>query len=298
VAELSAPQGSGEGPFGAAWREHRGYLLGVAYRLVGSVTEAEDMVQEAYARLLRADIDAIDEVRGWLVVVVTRLCLDHLRSARVKRESQPGQWLPEPLAVSDVDPADVVAMDESVRMALLIVLERLTPAERVVFVLHDVFDYSFEEIAPMVDRTAAACRQLGSRARRRIQAEEGPPRLTVDADEMRRTAERFIAACEGGELQPLLEVLDPAVVGWADIGDMPPTFLQPNVGRDEVAPRVFRFFGPATNTHLTLAVVNGEPGIIARRGGKPFAVIVLSVRDGLVNAIYSIVDPQKLTRIR
>jgi RNA polymerase sigma-70 factor, ECF subfamily len=150
----------------AAWAEHRGYLLNIAYRLLGSLEEAEDMVQEAYLRLLRSDLDAIADLRGWLVVVTTRICLDHLGSARVRREARTDSWLPEPIvrALADpTDPADVVVLDESVRMALLIVLERLKPAERVVFVLHDVFQYSFEEIGPMVGRTPAACRQLASR---------------------------------------------------------------------------------------------------------------------------------------
>src|SRR3981081_510841 len=169
------------GPFAEAWR-HKGYLINVAYRLLGSVSEAEDVVQEAFARLLRAKVDASGDRRGWLVVVVTRLCLDQLRSARARHEIHPGPSFPEPLAHvagSGADPAEIVTLDESVRMALLIVLERLTPAERVVFVLHDVFQYSFEEVAPMVDRTPAACRQLASRARRRIRAEDASHRATV-----------------------------------------------------------------------------------------------------------------------
>ena len=201
-----------KGAFSKAWHQHRGYLINIAYRLVGSVSEAEDMAQEAYARLLRADLNDADDVRGWLVVVVTRLCLDQLRSERTRHETNAGPWLPEPLVQlsgPSNDPADIVTLDESVRMALLIVLERMTPAERVVFVLHDVFDYSFEEVAPMVDRTPAACRQLASRARRRISADTAVPRMTVDPLEMRRVADRFCAAITGGELQPLLEVLDP-----------------------------------------------------------------------------------------
>src|ERR1700682_4846433 len=161
------------GPFAEAWHQHKSYLINVAYRLLGSGSEAEDMVQEAFARLLRADVDDSADLRGWLVVVVTRLCLDQLRSARARHEVDAGPSFPEPLAHlagSGADPADIVTLDESVRMALLIVLERLTPAERVVFVLHDVFEYSFEEVATMGGRTPAACRQLASRARRRLRA--------------------------------------------------------------------------------------------------------------------------------
>src|SRR5258708_4926420 len=180
-----------EGLAGDAWRDHGRHVVDVAYRLLGSVTEAEDMVQEAFARLVRADQQSIDDVRGWLVVVVTRLCLDLLRSARVRRETYVGPWFPEPVAhaASEApDPADIVTLDESVRMALLIVLERLSPAERVVFVLHDVFEYTFEEIAPMVDRTPAACRQLASRARRRIGAEEEKVPPPLDPEQIRRVA--------------------------------------------------------------------------------------------------------------
>src|SRR3989454_8314149 len=156
-----------------AWSDHHGFLLDVAYRLLGSYSEAEDTVQEAFTRLLRADRAPIEDVRAWLVVVVSRLCLDQLRSARVRREAYVGPWFPEPLIHSDdalSDPADIVTLDESVRMALLIVLERMSPAERVVFVLHDVFDFPFEKIAPLVKRSPAACRQLASRARRNIDA--------------------------------------------------------------------------------------------------------------------------------
>lgn len=286
--------------FSAAWEEHRRYLLNIAYRLVGSFSDAEDMVQEAYTRLARAGDSAIDDIRGWLVVVVTRLCLDHLRSARMRHEATAGPWFPEPLVSvpgSSGDPADIVTLDESVRMALLIVLEQLSPAERVVFVLHDVFEFTFEEIAPMVDRTPAACRQLASRARRRLQADAASPRTAVDAGEMRRLAERFIAACEGGDLQSLLEVLDPAVVGWADLGQGLATVHQPTSGSQRVAEGALGFFGPASGTRLALAEVNGEAGIIATRGGRTFAVMVMVVRGGLINAIYSIVDEKKLARV-
>src|SRR4029077_19513287 len=145
--------------FADAWASHHRFLLDVAYRLLGSYSDAEDIVQEGFSRLLRTDLDPIEDVRAWLVVVVSRLCLDQLRSSRVKREAYIGPWFPEPLLFADdaaIDPADVVTMDESVRFALLVVLERMSPAERVVFVLHDVFDFPFEKIAPMVGRTVAA----------------------------------------------------------------------------------------------------------------------------------------------
>jgi len=286
--------------FAMAWEEHRGYLLNVAYRLVGSLSESEDLVQEAFARLLRTE-DAIKDLRGWLVVVLTRLCLDHLRSARVRRESTGAPCFPEPLVVgfgAAPDPADVVTMDESVRFALLVVLEQLSPAERVAFVLHDVFDFPFHEVAAMIGRKPVACRQLASRARRRVQAGHVGLTPTVSHDEMRRVAELFIAACAGGELQPLLEVLDPAVVGWADIGGAVTSLNQPSAGREQVAERAMTFFGPATGLHLTLAEVNGETGIIATRDGKPYTVMVIRVQDGLVTSIYAVADQRKLTQVR
>src|SRR5260370_1285005 len=170
------------------WTSHHRFLLNVAYRLLGSYSEAEDTVQEAFTRLLRTDLDPIEDARAWLVVVVSRLCLDQLRSARVRREAYVGPWFPEPLIHSDEmsDPADIVTLDESVRMALLIVLERMSPAERVVFVLHDVFDFPFEKIAPLVKRSPAACRQLASRARRNIDDEAASARFKIDPAEQRR----------------------------------------------------------------------------------------------------------------
>src|SRR5919201_982053 len=168
-----------------AWSDHRGFLLDVAYRLLGSYSDAEDIVQEAFTKLLRTDLDPIEDVRAWLVVVVSRLCLDQLRSARVKREAYIGPWFPEPIIQADdaaTDPAKIVTLDESVRMALLIVLERMSPAERVVFVLHDVFEFPFEKVAVMVGRTPAACRQLASRARRRIETEAGSTHFAVNPE--------------------------------------------------------------------------------------------------------------------
>src|SRR5438067_3749922 len=202
--------------FNQAWAEHHGFLLDVAYRLLGSYTDAKDVVQEAFTRLLRSDLDPIEDARAWLVVVVSRLCLDHLRSARVRRESYVGPWFPEPLIAIDgdaSDPANVVTLDESVRMAMLIVLERMSPAERVVFVLHDVFDVPFEKVATMVDRTVAACRQLASRARKRIEEEGGAGRFAIDANEQQRVIDAFIAACATGQIRELLPLLDPSVIG-------------------------------------------------------------------------------------
>jgi len=283
------------------WTSHRRFLLDVAYRLLGSYNEAEDTVQEAFTRLLRTDLDPIEDVRAWLVVVVSRLCLDQLRSARVRREAYVGPWFPEPLIHSDdglSDPADIVTLDESVRMALLIVLERMSPAERVVFVLHDVFDFPFEKIAPLVKRSPAACRQLASRARRNIDDEAASARFKIDPVEQRRVVDAFIAACARGELRALLPLLDPSVIGWADLGGAPPTVSQPNVGREQVAQQLMRFFGAPSGTTMMAREINGEPGIVAFRGGAVVAVLTLSVRDGLVTRVYGVADPRKLGQVR
>jgi RNA polymerase sigma-70 factor (ECF subfamily) len=288
-------------PFVGAWTKHRSYLLNIAYRLVGSMSEAEDLVQEAYARLLRTDPAAIDDLRGWLVVVVSRLCLDHLRSARVRRESTLGPWFPEPFvspADAGADPADVVILDESVRMALLIVLEQLSPAERAVFVLHDVFQFSFEEVAPIVERTPAACRQLASRARRHIHGETRETRPSVDPADLRRVAERFISACSGDDMHALLEVLDPEVVGWADLGGTKTNLPLHSQGAQEVAAGALALFGPKSAAHMLLAEVNGETGIVVALRGRPFAVLVFQILGQRISAIYAIADRAKLGRVR
>ena len=289
-----------DAPFSEAWTNHHGFLLDVAYRLLGSYSDAEDIVQEAFTRLLRSDLDPIEDVRAWLVVVTSRLCLDQLRSARLRHESYLGPWFPEPLIESSTgtDPADVVTLDESVRMALLVVLERMSPAERVVFVLHDVFEFPFEKLATMVGRSPAACRQLARRARRRIKEEAGSARFAIEPADQRRVVDAFVAACAGGELEDLLRLLDPAVIGWADLGGTLAAVSLPNVGREIVAERTMQFFGAASGTTLVARDVNGEPGVVAFRDGAVQAVLALSVKDGAITRIYVVADPRKLTHVR
>jgi RNA polymerase sigma-70 factor (ECF subfamily) len=287
--------------FADAWTSHHRFLLDVAYRLLGSYSDAEDIVQEGFSRLLRTDLDPIEDVRAWLVVVVSRLCLDQLRSARVKREAYIGPWFPEPLLFSDdaaTDPADIVTMDESVRFALLVVLERMSPAERVVFVLHDVFDLPFERIAPMVGRTVAACRQLASRARKRVDKEAGSERFSIDPAEQRRVVDAFIAACAGGDIKALLPLLDPSVMGWADLGGTLPAVSQPNVGRETVAAQVMRFFGAGSGNRLMAHVINGEPSVVAFSEGAVVSVLALSVTDQLISRVYVVADPHKLALVK
>jgi RNA polymerase sigma-70 factor, ECF subfamily len=292
-------QGSADTALGQAWRDHRRYLLDVAYRMLGSVNEAEDIVQESFARLLRVDPATIDDLRGWLVAVTSRLCLDQLRSARSRRETYVGPWLPEPLIPPEggsIDPADQVTLDDSVRMALLVVLERLTPAERTAFVLHDVFQFSFDAVGSIIGRSPAACRQLASRARHRIQADGGPARSTVEPAEQRRVAERFIAAASGGDLDALMQLLDPDAVGETDTGGLIPGPHQPIVGRVRVAKSLLQALKAG---HVTLVpmLVNGQPGAIAMRDGRVAAVFALTVQDGLIQHIHAIANPYKLAYV-
>ena len=285
--------------FNTAWSEHHGFLLDVAYRLLGSYSDAEDIVQEAFTRLLRTDLDPIEDARAWLVVVVSRLCLDQLRSARVRHEAYIGPWFPEPLLTDDTtDPASVVTLDESVRLAMLIVLERMSPAERVVFVLHDVFDFPFERVATMVGRTPTACRQLASRARRRIKEEGGATHFKLDRKEQERIVDAFIAATATGDVKRLLPLLDPSVIGWADVGGMLAAVRQPNVGPEKVSNGFLTFFGPASGSTLERRNVNGEAGIVVYRGGEVVGVIALSHKAGAITRIYVVADPRKLEHVK
>jgi RNA polymerase sigma-70 factor (ECF subfamily) len=283
-----------------AWRDHRRRLLDIAYRMLGSVSDAEDVVQEAYARLVRSDLDRIDDVRGWLITVTGRLCLDHLRSADVRRRTYVGPWLPEPLVelpAAGLDPADRVTLDDSVRMALLVLLEQLSPAERTAFVLHDVFQVPFDEVGAIVGRSAAACRQLAARARRRVQSEAGPARFHVDASEQRRVAERFAAACANGDFEALLEVLDPDVVGEFDSGGfVPGAPQQAIVGRAEVLAQLQRTFAHR-RASFTVARVNGEPGVVITRGDRIISVVALHLRKGRIDHIHGVGNPAKLSHL-
>jgi RNA polymerase sigma-70 factor (ECF subfamily) len=290
------PDGSA---FDRAWRDNRRYLLDVAYRMLGSISEAEDVVQEAFVRLVRADLDQIQDVRGWLVVVVGRLCLDQLRSARSQRQAYVGPWLPEPLIQPPgqaVDPAERVTLDDSVRMALLVVLERLTPAERAAFVLHELFRFSFDDVARIVGRSPQACRQLASRARRHVQQQTGPARFEVDHQQLDRVAARFIQASSDGDLDALMDVLDPKVVGWTDSGGVVAAPRRPAVGRRQVAEQFLRFVRGFRVTLVPMPV-NGEPGALALRDGRLIAVIALDTRDGLISRVHGIANPQKLAYV-
>lgn len=274
-----------------AWREHRRHLLDVAFRTLGRVSEAEDVVQEAFVRLARIDVDQIENIGGWLVVAVGRLCIDRLRSQR-RHPTSPDAALGDRSADRLVDPADQITLDDSVRTALHLVLERLTPAERTVFVLHDVFQYSFVDIGEIVGRTPTACRQLASRARRAISSDVGAARFQVESSEQRRVTEQFVAACSSGDLDGLLAVLDPHVSGHADVGGHIGTRTES--GRTIVAPLILQFLGPKSGT--TLLSLPGGPGprLVALRNRRVEALVSLTVRDGRIKHIDALVNSIKL----
>ncbi len=286
----------------ALWFAHRRRLLDIGYRMLGSLTDAEDVTAEAYTRLIAADIDTIDDVAGWLITVTGRLCVDRLRSHESSRRAYVGPWLPEPIlnrsASAGSDPAERITLDDSVRMALLVVLERLSPAERTSFVLHDLFGLTFEEVGEIVGRSPAACRQLASRARRRIRTDPETPRGSVDRAELDEVAQRFAAACRAGAIEALLHVLDPNVVGDFDSGGkIPGAPKRALVGSDHVAKVLIHAFAdPSLSVSFTVEDINGEPGVVARVHGTVAAVIAIGVRNGHVDLIHAIGNPEKLAR--
>ncbi|WP_028922170.1 RNA polymerase sigma factor SigI [Pseudonocardia acaciae] len=274
-----------------AWRAYRAYLVDLAYRMLGDVGHAEDVVQEAFIRLANTEPDAVDDPRAWLTVVTSRLCLDQLRSARSRREHPDDTALREattPLAHPPaVDPADRITLDDEVRLALLVVLQRLSPPERVAFVLHDVFQTPFDTIAETLGRPAATCRQLARRARQKIAAAPLRPH-EVDLQDHRAVTDRFITACANGDIDALLAVLHPRVWGTADLGADSPFQPPPTHGADQVAENLLRYFGRAT---LVAHPVLGPPTLFAFTERTPFAVLLLTMEHDLVSRIQVIVDP-------
>ena len=275
------------------FERHRGHLRSVGYRMLGSVSEAEDAVQEAWLRLDRSDPGGTDDMRGWLTVVVGRICLDILRRRKSRREELAGSWLPEPIlrAPDDTGPERDAVMADSVGLALLVVLESLTPAERLSFVLHDVFGVPFEEIAPVVERSPAAARQLASRARRRIRAEA--PQPDADLAVQRQAVDAFLAASREGDFEGLLRVLDPDVVLRVDGGpNAPRAFAQPPlVGAENVARQAMLF--RSTSATAEPVMVNGAPGLVVRFPARSL-LGAFTVANGRIVEIDIIADPQKL----
>jgi RNA polymerase sigma-70 factor (ECF subfamily) len=271
----------------------RRQLINLAYRLLGSVADAEDVVQETYTRwyaLSAKQRDAIEKPGAWLTTVASRICLDLLGSARVRRESYVGEWIPEPVPdrADTVDPADRITLDESVNMAFLVVLESMTPAERVAFILHDVFRYSFPEVAEIVGRTPAACRQLATSARRRVR--DDPTPVTQRADVVRG----FKEAWQARDIEALIGLLDPAAVAIGDGGGRVAAMLEPIQGNEQIARYLVGIAEMAPDLQVLESTVNGQPGVVAQLDGATVVVVAFDVVGDVVRNLWAVRNPEKL----
>src|SRR6266567_3483820 len=309
VDTMSTPSEPGDGrpdPGLNAIMSERRQLINLAYRLLGSLADAEDVVQETYARwyaMSRQQQEAIESPGAWLTKVASRICLDLLGSARARRERYVGEWIPEPLpdrtewingrsGGTTVDPADRVTLDESINMAFLVVLESMTPAERVAFILHDVFRYSFAEVAEIVGRTPAACRQLASSARRRIRAAQAPASPTAQQAGIVRA---FKQAWEAKDIDALIGLLDPDATAIADGGGLAITFLRPIEGGEQIARAWVEIANRATSSTAFLErTVNGQPGLVAQQDGVTVTVFAFDVAGDRIKHIWAVRNPDKL----
>ncbi len=276
---------------------HRGRLKAVAYRMLGSLSEAEDAVQEAWLRLSRSDTGAVENLGGWLTTVVGRVCLDMLRSRTSRREEPAGTHLPDPVVshADGIDPEQEALVADSVGLALLVVLQSLGPAERLAFVLHDMFGVPFEEIAPIVGRTSAATRQLASRARRRVQGTAPAPQ--ADPVRQRQVVDAFLAAARGGDFDALVAVLAPDVVLRADTGAVTEGGLRVVRGAAAVAGQALAFQRFASAYTAQPALVNGVAGIVSTANGQPMSVLSFTIAEDRITAIDILADPDRLRRL-
>jgi RNA polymerase sigma-70 factor (TIGR02957 family) len=293
-------------PDAATYMEFRPLMFSIAYRMTGSVSDAEDIVQEAFLRLTRAlrDGTSITTPKAYLATVTTRLAISHLRSARVRREAYVGAWLPEPLVASELgpatapDPAERAEMSDSLSMAFLVLLESLSPTERAVFLLHEVFGYDYHEVAEITGKSEPNCRQIFARARHHI--DDGRPRFDASREQRDEVARRFFDAVGGGDLNALLELLAPDVVTVGDGGGKGRALRESLHGPERVARFMLGLFRRARNDGIygVPALVNGQPGAVAYDvDGRVASVFALDIADGLVQAIRSVVNPDKLQHL-
>jgi RNA polymerase sigma factor (sigma-70 family) len=276
------------------FEEHRARLRAVAYRMLGSLSEADDAVQEAWLRLSLADTSDVENLGGWLTTVVARVSLNMLRSRRSRGEEPLGVHVPEPIIdrAEGADPEHQALLADSVGLALLVVLETLPPAERLAFVLHDMFAVPFNEIAPIVERSPEAARQLASRARRRVQGERTVP--DADLDRQREVVDAFMAAAREGDFAALVAVLDPDVVLRADMGALPGASREIR-GAEMVASQALMF--SRLGVLIQPALINGVAGAVSLRDGKPISVGAFTVRGGKIVAIDFLADPERLSQL-
>ncbi|MET0832676.1 MAG: sigma-70 family RNA polymerase sigma factor [Actinomycetota bacterium] len=278
------------------FEDHRAHLRAVAYRMLGSLTEADDAVQDTWLRLSRSGADGVENLGGWLTTIVARVCLNMLRSRTTRREEALGVHLPDPVISPPgvLQPDEEAVLADSVGLALLVVLDTLSPAERLAFVLHDMFQLPFEEIAPMVGRSSTAARQLASRARRRVKGADLPA-PDPDLARQRDVVDAFFLAARGGDLDALVTLLDPDVVLRADFGARRPAASRVVRGAAAVARQAVLGALPGADLHP--ALVNGAAGAVVTVGGRPFAVLGFTVAEGRILEIDAIADPERVRRV-
>lgn len=278
------------------FEEHRPHVRAVAYRMLGSVSEADDALQEAWLRLNRSQTDSVDDLAAWLTTVVGRVCLDVLRTRKLRREDYIGTWMPEPIVLADdaPGPEQEAMIADSVGLALFVVLETLSPAQRLAFVLHDMFAVPFDEIAPIIDKSPEAARQLASRARRLVQG--AAPDADADLPHQREIVDAFLAASRAGDFEALVAVLDPDVIFRADAGITSPLARAPITGAEAVAEQILAR-GSRFAPHARPAIVNGSAGVVVGEGVRPIAVVGFTVSRDRIVAIDLITDPEKLLRL-
>ena len=298
ASEETNPQTGGDAARLATFSQYRGLLFSVAYRMLGSVADAEDMLQETFIRWQQAAKEEIRSPRAYLVTIITRLCINQLQSARVRREEYVGEWLPEPLVTDPAsDPLGIVKVDESLSMAFLFLLERLTPMERAVFLLREVFEYEYAEIANVLGQTEANCRQILRRARQHV----GDLRRRFDASAQEHSdlLVRFLKASRSGDLQGLVDLLAGDVVLHTDGGGKAIALPKEVHGADTVARTILQRMANNVPKEALgrLAKINGEPGFVGYVNGKPFSAMTLDVRDGRIQGIYIVTNPEKLARL-
>jgi RNA polymerase sigma-70 factor, ECF subfamily len=288
-----------EVPIGlATFDQYRSLLFSVAYRMLGSIANAEDMLQETFIRWQQASDDEIRSPRAFLVTIISRLCINHLQSARVQREEYVGQWLPEPIVTdSGSDPLGIIKVDESLSMAFLVMLERLTPVERGVFLLREVFEYEYSEIAVVLGQSEANCRQILRRARQHVSARR--PRFKASARKQNDLLQRFLHAIRSGDLNELVALLSGDVVLHSDGGGKAIALPNPIHGADNVARAMSSGLKKVVPKNLVrrTAQINGEPGVVSYLNGKPHSVLTLDAIKGRIRAIYILTNPDKLSHV-
>lgn len=281
------------------FENYRPLLFSIAYRMIGSASDAEDIVQDAYLHYQDAPSDDIRSLKSYLTTIVTHLCLDYLKSARIAREQYVGTWLPEPVLTSDnvLTPGESLEQRESISLAFLVMLETLTPPERAVFILHEIFDYPFQEIAQIIEKSPASCRQIFHRAKEHLA--ERRPRFDAPRETQEQLISRFIAACQAGNLSALTELLAQDAIDWSDGGGKVKAALRPIFGREKMARH---WIGVArlslALTSLTVEEVNGSLAILGWEAGKLTAVATFDSADGHIQAIRLIVNPDKLAYLQ